>query len=98
MRNQNPPVSSKFPPLITPASGWPIVPFNSNTPSLLVDLPPPPSIVYHEISKSFAPPATVSVENAATSKTNIDSRNFIDAITRPLLPWDQIDARAHSRT
>src|SRR5690242_302026 len=40
---QKPPVTEKFPPLIAPASAWPIVPLTENTPPVLV--PPPPSIV-----------------------------------------------------
>ena len=40
---QNPPVTEKFPPLIVPASGWPMVPLTEYTPPVLV--PPPLSIV-----------------------------------------------------
>ena len=43
MRDQNPPVSEKFPPVIgcAWASGWPMVPLTVKTPPVLV--PPPPS-------------------------------------------------------
>src|SRR6266581_496040 len=48
MRDQNPPVREKLPPLITgPASGWPMVPLTEYTPPVLV--PPPPSIVNQSI-------------------------------------------------
>ena len=39
---QKPPCNVKLPPVIEPASGWPIVPLTVNCPLLLV--PPPPSI------------------------------------------------------
>src|SRR5262245_37589232 len=44
---QKPPSTLKLPPLIRPASGWPIVPLTENTPPVLV--PPPPSIVNQSI-------------------------------------------------
>src|SRR6058998_3921140 len=42
----------KFPPLITPASGWPMVPLTEYTPPVLV--PPPPSMVNQSMVKDCA--------------------------------------------
>ena len=43
MSPQNPPSMVKLPPLILPASGWPMVPLTDYTPPVLV--PPPPAMV-----------------------------------------------------
>jgi hypothetical protein len=48
---QKPPSSVKLPPLILPASGWPMVPLTAYTPPVLV--PPPPSTV--DQSREYCP-------------------------------------------
>src|ERR1043166_77820 len=51
---QNPVTSENDPPLICPASCWPIVPLTLNCPPLLV--PPPPAILDQSMEKSAALP------------------------------------------
>src|SRR5258705_4645450 len=54
---QKPRCNVNAPPLITPASCWPMVPLTLNTPPVLV--PPPPSMVNQSTEKIWACAATI---------------------------------------
>jgi hypothetical protein len=68
---QKPPYTANWPPESDPASGWPIVAPSEYAPPVL-NVPPPPSIVYHDRSKlpptwAYATPTLRAIMNVATS-------------------------------
>ena len=66
--NQKPPVSSKRGADIFPVSCCPIVPESSKTPSTLVEVRPPPSMVYKLISYVSAPAKAVKADVKTITK------------------------------
>src|SRR4051794_21887356 len=60
---QKPPARLNAPPACAPASAWPTVPPRLYAPPVL-NVPPPPSNVFHERSK---PPATCAMAGRATA-------------------------------